>query len=191
MRPGFAVAALWIGFVLSWGAAAWWSSRASRRLGYRKELGYRLILVLGTAAFAVPAHSPRAGPHLWYLPYPIVWPVVALIAIGFAFAWWARIHLGRLWSGRITAKAGHRVVDSGPYAMVRHPIYTGILLAIYATAALKGTALGLAGAVVITIGLWMKARLEESWLRQELGSDSYDAYRRRVSMLVPFGPKGT
>src|SRR6185503_5263841 len=71
---------------------------------------------------------------------------------------------------------------------VRHPIYTGILLAVYATAALKGTVLGLAGAAVITTGLWMKARLEEGFLREELGPD-YDAYRKRVPMLLPFGPK--
>ena len=93
-----------------------------------------------------------------------------------------------LWSGQVTKKADHRVVDTGPYAIVRHPIYTGILLAVYATAALKGTVLGLAGAAVITIGLWMKARLEEYFLREELGTN-YDAYRKRVPMLLPLEPK--
>jgi protein-S-isoprenylcysteine O-methyltransferase Ste14 len=93
-----------------------------------------------------------------------------------------------LWSGTITKKADHRVIESGPYAIVRHPIYTGILLAVLATALVKGTVLALVGAAVITLGLWMKAKLEEGWLRQELGPDAYDAYRRRVPMLVPFGP---
>ena len=55
--------------------------------------------------------------------------------------------------------------------------------------AAKGTVFGIAGAAIIALGLWMKARLEESWLRQELGADTYDAYRRRVPMLVPFGPR--
>jgi protein-S-isoprenylcysteine O-methyltransferase Ste14 len=90
----------------------------------------------------------------------------------------------------VTVKADHRVVDSGPYRIVRHPIYTGILLAVYATAALKGTVLGLVSAAIITLGIWMKARLEEGFLRGELGADAYDAYRRRVPMLLPFGPKG-
>ncbi|HVU19321.1 MAG TPA: isoprenylcysteine carboxylmethyltransferase family protein, partial [Rhizomicrobium sp.] len=101
---------------------------------------------------------------------------------------WARIWLGALWSGQVTKKEDHRVIDTGPYRIVRHPIYTGILIAIYATAALKGTVLALAGALLITIGLWMKARLEERFLRDELGRD-YDAYRTRVPMLMPLGPK--
>ena len=87
-------------------------------------------------------------------------------------------------------KPDHKVVDTGPYALVRHPIYTGILLAGYATAALKGTVLGIAGASVITLGIWMKARLEETWLAQELGAEAYGGRRRRLPMLVPLGPKG-
>jgi protein-S-isoprenylcysteine O-methyltransferase Ste14 len=113
-----------------------------------------------------------------------------LIAVGIAFCWWARLHLGRLWSARVTMKADHRVIDTGPYGIVRHPIYTGLLLALYATAAAKGTALGVAGAVVMTWGFWVKARLEERWLVQELPAGDYAAYRRRVPMLLPFGPRG-
>ncbi|MEI9932166.1 MAG: isoprenylcysteine carboxylmethyltransferase family protein [Rhizomicrobium sp.] len=127
--------------------------------------------------------------RLWYLPYQTVWPAIGLIVLGFAFSWWARVWLGTLWSGQVTVKADHRVVDTGPYGIVRHPIYTGILLAVYATMALKGTILGIAAAVLITLGLWMKARLEEGFLREELGS-GYDDYRSRVPMLMPFGPKG-
>jgi protein-S-isoprenylcysteine O-methyltransferase Ste14 len=73
---------------------------------------------------------------------------------------------------------------------VRHPIYTGLLLATYATAAAKGTAIGIAAAVLITLGFWLKARLEERWLSEELGPDEYQAYRRKVPMLLPLGPKG-
>lgn len=72
---------------------------------------------------------------------------------------------------------------------MRHPIHTGILLAVFATAALKGTILGLLGAFPITLGPWMKARLEERWLREELDPGAYDDYRRKVPMLVPFGPR--
>jgi protein-S-isoprenylcysteine O-methyltransferase Ste14 len=111
-----------------------------------------------------------------------------VIALGLAFSWWARIHLGSLWSSRITKKADHQVIESGPYGIVRHPIYTGILLAILATTAAKGTVLGLAGLLIITFGFWLKARFEERWLSQEL-APAYDDYRRRVPMLVPFGPR--
>ena len=120
---------------------------------------------------------------------PAVWACIAVTAMGCAFAWWARIHLGDLWSGWVTKKADHRVVDTGPYAIVRHPIYTGILLGVIATMIAKGTVLGLVGAVIIVAGMWMKARLEERFLREELGADAYDSYRRRVPMLIPFGPK--
>lgn len=101
-----------------------------------------------------------------------------------------QLGLGALWSGSVTAKANHRVVDTGAYAIVRHPIYTGILLATYATAAAKGTVPGVIGAVLVTLGLWMKARLEEGWLAARLEPDAYRLYRRRVPMLFPFGPRG-
>ena len=108
--------------------------------------------------------------------------------VGLVFTWWARIHLGRLWSSSVTKKADHRIVDTGPYAIVRHPIYTGVLVAIYATAAMKGAPLSLVGAIVMTWGFATKARLEERFLREQLGAQAYDSYRRRVPMLLPFGP---
>jgi len=112
------------------------------------------------------------------------------VALGIAFAWWARLHLGRLWSGRITRKVDHRVVDSGPYGIVRHPIYTGLLLSLLATSVAKGTVPGIAGFALLLLGIWMKAGLEERWLTQELGEGDYESYRRRVPMLLPFGRKG-
>jgi protein-S-isoprenylcysteine O-methyltransferase Ste14 len=88
----------------------------------------------------------------------------------------------------VTRKADHRIVDTGPYGIVRHPIYTGIILSVFATAAFKGTGVAFLGAAIMTVGFWIKARLEERFLRQELGAETYDSYRRRVPMLVPFGP---
>jgi protein-S-isoprenylcysteine O-methyltransferase Ste14 len=119
----------------------------------------------------------------------IGWSMVAVAAGGFLFAWWARIYLGGLWSGSITRKEGHTVVDTGPYRIVRHPIYTGILTAAVATAVTTGTAHAILGALLLIVGYWMKARLEESFLREQLGAEAYDSYRRRVPMLLPFGPK--
>jgi protein-S-isoprenylcysteine O-methyltransferase Ste14 len=113
-----------------------------------------------------------------------------LVGVGVAIAWWARLHLGLLWSARVTRKADHKVVDSGPYALVRHPIYSGMLLSLLATAIAKGTILGVSGFVILLTGFWLKARLEERWLTAELGADLYADYRRRVPMLLPFVPTG-
>ena len=88
---------------------------------------------------------------------------------------------------RVTKKEGHHVVDTGPYGIVRHPIYAGIIAAAIGTAVAKGTILSMGGAGLLTIGLVMKARLEEVWLRAQLGTE-YEAYRKRVPMLVPLAP---
>jgi protein-S-isoprenylcysteine O-methyltransferase Ste14 len=96
-----------------------------------------------------------------------------------------------LWSGGVTRREGHRVVDTGPYAIVRHPIYTGLMIAMLGTVLVRGTALSLAGFVVLTITYVIKARLEERFLRTELGAEVYDAYARWVPMLLPWGAKSS
>ena len=189
LRPGLVIIILWVAFWISWFAAAGWSAKTERRVGMKGELAYRIMLVIGTLAFLPPAHGYYGPMRLWRVTHDQAWACVAALALGLCFTWWARIHLGTLWSGWITRKADHRVVDTGPYGIVRHPIYTGLLLGVYATAAAKGTILGLLGASLITLGVWMKARLEESWLRTELDAGAYDGYRRKVPMLVPFGPR--
>jgi|HubBroStandDraft_3_1064219.scaffolds.fasta_scaffold54379_3 protein-S-isoprenylcysteine O-methyltransferase Ste14 len=190
MHPGLVVMALWVGWLLSWMAAAGWQKRTVKRVAGGAEIRYRLVLIIGGLILAIPARRYEGPLRLYRVGWAEAWTCVGLVAAGIAFAWWARIHLGPLWSGTVTRKEDHRVVDTGPYAIVRHPIYTGLLLSVLATGVIKGTIPGLVGAIIITIGLWMKARLEEQWLRDELGADAYDAYRSRVPMLVPFFPAG-
>ena len=123
------------------------------------------------------------------MPGAIEWPLVLLVAAGAAFAWWARVHLGMLWSASLTRKAGHHVVDTGPYAIVRHPIYTGLILAATATLAIRATPLCAIGLLMFVIGYRIKAGEEERFLSAELGEQAYAAYRARVPMLIPFGPR--
>ena len=98
--------------------------------------------------------------------------------------------LGVLWSGGIVRREGHRIVDTGPYGVVRHPICSGLILAAAGLALIKATWLALAGAALIALGFALKARVEERFLSSELGSGAYAAYRGRVPMLVPFPRAG-
>jgi protein-S-isoprenylcysteine O-methyltransferase Ste14 len=184
MSPSLVAKGIWGAWLLSWLAAALWSSRAKARAGLASELSHRVPTVAGAVLYIKPELLPGGLHLLWTPPPEVQWALVALIAAGMAFSWWARIHLGGLWSGSVTRKADHRVVDTGPYALVRHPIYTGVILGVAATAALIGTASALAGLALVVLGLWIKARLEERFLRAELGPD-YDAYARRTGMLFP------
>ena len=190
MTPQLAINYLWLIWFVSWIAAAFWSDRSTKRPPLGSELLYRVVTFVGAVfLFAFVSRSYRGTLSMWSLDRTAEWALVGFAVVGFLFCWWARLHLGRLWSGWVTKKADHRIVDTGPYGIVRHPIYTGLLLAALATAILKGTVYALIGALLMGLGFWIKARLEERFLCQELGADAYDAYRRRVPMLVPFGPK--
>jgi protein-S-isoprenylcysteine O-methyltransferase Ste14 len=127
---------------------------------------------------------------VWRLGEATEWSIVALMATGFAFACWARVTMGALWSVRVERKENHQLIEHGPFGLVRHPIYTGLITAGLATALIKATPLAILGFVMTTAGLTLKARLEERFLSAELGSKGYDDYRRRVPMLVPFLPSG-
>ncbi len=181
---------IWFMWALSWWLAAIWSSRAASRASVAEQLPYRLLTTGGfILLFAINVRRGYHGPlRLWALPAGAGWMMTALCLAGFAFAWWARLHLGRLWSAFVTLKADHRIVDTGPYGIVRHPIYTGIILATLALAIVKGTAYAVAGALLVIVGFWIKARLEEGFLGEQIGAETYDDYRRRVPMLIPFAP---
>lgn len=147
---------------------------------------YRVLTVTGAVLmFGFNPVGVRADTPLWPVTPAIGWLLAGLVIYGFLFMWWARIHLGQLWSSSVTRKEHHHVVDTGPYAIVRHPIYTGLLIAIVGTMLMRLTIVTLTGSGLIATGIYVKARVEEEFLRQQLG-DSYDAYARRVPMLVPF-----
>jgi protein-S-isoprenylcysteine O-methyltransferase Ste14 len=201
MWPQTAVFIPWDIWAVSWVLAALWSARTIKRPSIGSDILYRVmalagfVLLLGAAVrfrngeLQVHNISGVLGTQYWMLPLAVNWTMVGVTALGFVFAWWARIHLGRLWSGRITRKEGHYVVDTGPYALVRHPIYTGIIFSALATTAVLGNLHAILGTLLLIVAYWVKAKMEERFLRAELGPETYDAYRRRVPMLVPFGPK--
>jgi protein-S-isoprenylcysteine O-methyltransferase Ste14 len=109
---------------------------------------------------------------------------VALTWLGILFAIWARYHIGQYWSGRVTLKEDHQLIRTGPYARMRHPIYTGLALAMFGTALVVGEWRALVGAFLVLIAHVLKARKEESWLTERFG-EAYENYRRQTGFLLP------
>ena len=184
--PTKLIALIWLGWVVSWVAASFWSGRTKSHVRTRNSWVYRLPILLG-AILLSPWAPGMLGNRTLYDPGNAGTYLLAIVVLlGISFTWWARIHLGRLWSNAITHKEGHSIVESGPYGLVRHPIYTGLILAILATGAAVATVGSLLGAVLISFGEWQKARMEERFLSAELGAEAYRSYSRRVPMIVPF-----
>jgi len=186
IRPSEAFEVIWIGWLASWVAASFWSGRTAKRSTTWETWAYRVAIFAGAILIA-----PWTAPALGEKPIREVsdtgaYALAGVMLLGLLLTWIARIHLGRLWSSAITRKEQHQVVDTGPYAFVRHPIYAGIIIALIATALTEATLVALLGATLIALGLWLKAYAEERFLMFELGSDAYGSYCRRVPMLIPF-----
>jgi protein-S-isoprenylcysteine O-methyltransferase Ste14 len=185
MTPQDATEYIWWAWLISWIAAAVWSDRTVTRPSLGRQSAYRLTTICGALLLFGVFGIRRYDVVFWRLDGGLGWLFAGLAAAGVLFMWWARLHLGRLWSGSVTRKADHHLVNTGPYAFVRHPIYTGLLCALCATVLVRATAESIAGAAILATGIYIKARTEEEFLRDQLGAESYDAYARRVPMLVP------
>ncbi len=112
------------------------------------------------------------------------WLGLALTAAGVAISIWARVSLGANWSGVVTLKDDHELIRKGLYRWIRHPIYTGILLAMIGTAMIKGHLRGWLGFLVVWAAFYIKARREEGFLRQEFG-DGFEEHARHTGMFFP------
>ena len=183
MTPIAASFAIWTVWLITWMIAAAWSARTAARPAFGSSLPHLALTTAGLLLLF--AGGRREAPGLWVLPADVAWVLTSLSGAGAVFAWWARLHLGALWSGTVTRKSGHHIVDTGPYGLVRHPIYTGLILGAAAVALQAGNVTAILGALLLAAGFWVKARLEEGFLSAELG-EAYAAYRRRTPMLIPF-----
>ncbi len=189
MTPQNALYWIWGAWYASWLLSVFWAGKPAARPKFYAYFLYQLPTMAGVILLFAPWIVHFAPMRLWTVSDSLGWILCGLTALAFVFCWWARITMGRLWSGYISRTENHRIVDTGPFAIVRHPIYSGVIAAAYFLAVELGTAEALAGATLFLIAFWLKARVEESFLRTELGAEAYDAYRRRVPMLMPFGPK--
>lgn len=179
------VVSLWIVFGAYWAISALSVKRAQRVETSASRLATLAVIVVGgTLIFS---RSARFAPLNQRFVPETEWIEevgVLLVGAGVAIAIWARRHLGQFWSARVTLKVDHQLIQSGPYAWVRHPIYSGLLLALIGTALFVGEWRALVGVLLVFAGHWQKARREEALLAGQFGA-AYEEYRRRTGSLIP------
>jgi protein-S-isoprenylcysteine O-methyltransferase Ste14 len=176
----------WIAFFTYWLVSA----AAVRRIRISDPWSVRIVQLFFTVLAIALMASPRfdVGVLAWRL-----WPQnritfftgAAFLLAGLAFAVWARVHLGQFWSARVALKEGHQLIRSGPYSLVRHPIYTGILTAVAGSAVAVGQLRGAIAFVLLASVHFFKSRREERLLMTEFGEE-YMRFRNKVPALVPF-----
>jgi len=124
------------------------------------------------------------GPQLIPRIMPIRMVGAALTIIGLAFALWARFYLGSNWSAYISLVLNHKLIRTGPYAIVRHPIYSGFMIAIIGSGLNFGHLRSFIAAAMVILPWVYKSGLEETFMRDHFGRD-YDLYCHDVRRLIP------
>jgi protein-S-isoprenylcysteine O-methyltransferase Ste14 len=182
----YAIAGLWIAWLVYWWAASRDVKTTVRHENRVSRLAHIIPLTLAAWLIGTP-RMPGGFLTGRFVPTS-VWVYfagVVIVAVGLGFTVWARMHLGRNWSGIVTLKEGHELVRSGPYRFVRHPIYTGLLAAFIGSAIARGEWRGIVACALTFAALWRKLTLEERWLSEAFGDD-YARYRAEVAALIPF-----
>ena len=180
------ISVCWTLFAVIWLLAAFATKKSVFREAGLRRLGYIIPLLLGWFLLAKGHRlsdplNHRVIPHVEAL----AWTGAALCIAGLAFCIWARFTLGRNWSGIVTLKGGHELITSGPYALVRHPIYTGLLTMLVATVIVLGHVAGIIALPLVFVSFWVKLRYEEKLMLEQF-PEEYAAYQRRVRRLIPF-----
>ena len=177
---------LWLAWGLYWAYAAFGVKRAVRKESWASWWSHMgPLLVSGYLLGADRLPGGFLCGQAWPSTEGTFWVGAALLAGGLLFSVWARSTLGGNWSGTVTVKQSHELIRSGPYRFVRHPIYTGLLLAFLGSALSRAEWRGVLAIVIVFIALWRKLKLEERWMGETFG-DQYDTYKQEVRALVPW-----
>ncbi|MFZ0414360.1 MAG: isoprenylcysteine carboxylmethyltransferase family protein [Candidatus Acidiferrales bacterium] len=175
-------AGIWIVRDVYWTVAAK-NSAPSKNAESQKSSRFHQILI--TIAFLL-LFIPVPGLLRRFLPAaPLLVPIgLTLQSLSFLLAIWARRHLGRNWSAAVRISTEHQLVRSGPYRLLRHPIYTSMFGMFCGTALVCNQIRALVGIAILAFAYWRKIRMEENILRETFGAE-YDAYKRHTWALVP------
>jgi protein-S-isoprenylcysteine O-methyltransferase Ste14 len=175
----------WAAWAILWAAMAFFSKSNKRRESPGQRLQHVIPAMLG---FLLLFREGVGSPWFTRAIFPddpvLMLVCVALTMLGLLFSVWARLALGSNWSGTVTIKANHQLIRRGPYRFIRHPIYTGMLTALLATATTQRLVSGVLGFAVIFFALYRKAQREESFLSQEFG-DAFAEHQRHTGMFLP------
>lgn len=178
----------WLAVIVLLTLAAFTSKRSvQRQSGGSRFLQASLVAIGASLIFNLAPGFSRGWFADRVIPLRTSWVIAgtALTLLGILFAVWARVTLGRNWSGVVTIKQDHELILRGPYTVVRHPIYTGILFALLGTALVYGCARCFVGLLLCGVAFWLKLRIEERFMLQQFG-EQYTEYRQRTRALVPF-----
>lgn len=176
---------LWLAWLAVWLLWAFQSKPARQKESGVSRLAYALPVWI--AAYLL--FYARSLPGWWngeiiaYRPW-FGWLAIAVTTLGFAFSIWARACLGSNWSGAVTVKVGHELIRTGPYRLVRHPIYTGILISMFGTALAYDRWRVLVALPVLWLAFTIKRLKEEQFMHQTFGAQ-YNDYARTTGALFP------
>ena len=177
---------VWIAFLVYWRIKARGTKATQQLEPVASRVVRTIVFFVVVVLLSVDRIPPRWLYHqLWPPSLWSFWTGAAVTVGGLLFAVWARLHLAGNWSSEVTIKQGHELITAGPYAVVRHPIYTGILAGFLGSAIALSQVRGVIGFVLIFLVLWPKLRMEEKWMRSEFG-EAYAAYAQRTAALVPY-----
>lgn len=186
MNALIAIYAIWIGLFILWIVSGAFAKASVRRESPGSRLPHLAIMVVAfLLLFDRPIYMGPLSQRFIADTTATQGIGLAMTIAGAAFAIWARLSIGSNWSGNVTIKQDHELKRDGPYAIVRHPIYSGLLLAMLGTAIAIGEWRGLAGLALALIGWRMKSLVEERFMREQFG-EQYIAYQRDVKALIPF-----
>ncbi|HTO92506.1 MAG TPA: isoprenylcysteine carboxylmethyltransferase family protein [Candidatus Sulfotelmatobacter sp.] len=181
--PSIVVFASWALFAVTWFIAALFVKRTVERSW---SFGRSSMIVVLAVGYWIARNRQLIGARQLWTPTPsIEWLAAAVVLVGLWVTLWARFALGRNWSGTVTFKQDHELIERGPYRYVRHPIYTGILVMALGTAMLHAWLSQFLFCGVLLISLWLKLQAEEQLLTRHF-PEAYPRYRERVRALIPF-----
>jgi protein-S-isoprenylcysteine O-methyltransferase Ste14 len=185
MHWRYLIEAPWIVFIVYWAMGALKTRRTERTESFASRYGILLLVIAGFALlFMDEAEIGFLGYQVIQRTYALAVTGVVLTWAGIALALWARWHLGQYWSARITIKEDHKLIRTGPYSRLRHPIYSGLDLAAIGTALTIDQWRCVLGVCLIILAYGIKARREEAMLRAQFGADFQD-HCGHTGFLIP------